>query len=125
MGRVPATLITATLLLTTLTSPASAQSPRIDGPQPSRLTFPIAAESTTLRADMMRSVRPNHWKRGALIGGGIATALVVALVASSSGDCGTADVPCVPLVFTVASGAFLLGALPGAMIGSFFPRDTL
>ncbi|MDZ4258964.1 MAG: hypothetical protein U0974_10215 [Gemmatimonadales bacterium] len=60
----------ATLLLAALTSPVSAQAPRIDGPQPSRLSFPVAAESTTLRADMMRSVRPNHWKRGALIGGG-------------------------------------------------------
>ena len=125
MGRVPATLLAATLLLAALAAPTPAQAPRIDGPRSSLLTLPVTAESTTLRADMIRSVRPNHWKRGALIGGGIATALVVALVASSSGDCGTADVPCVPLVFTVASGAFLLGALPGAMIGSFFPRDTL
>jgi hypothetical protein len=115
-----------TLLLAALTTSVSAQSPRIDGPQPSRLNFPIAAESTTLRADMMRSVRPNHWKRGALIGGGIATALLAAVVvSSSSGECGTHDLPCGFVIFAGATSAFLLGALPGALIGSFFPRDTL
>lgn len=115
-------LLAATLLLATLAPPAPAQAPRIDGPQPSRLSFPVAAESTTLRAGMMQSVRPNHWKRGALIGGGIATALVVALVAASD-DCGSN--PCMLVAVALAPVAFLGGAFPGALIGSFFPRDTL
>lgn len=121
MGRVPATLLAATLLLATLAPPAPAQAPRIDGPQPSRLTFPIAAESTTLRADMMRSVRPNHWKRGALIGGGVPAAIV--LIASIFDDCTGENCHLEGLAY--APGVFFLGALPGALIGSFFPRDTL
>jgi hypothetical protein len=70
---------------------------------------------------MMRSVRPNHWKRGALIGGGVPAAIV--LIASFFDDCTGENCHLAGLVY--APGVFLVGALPGALIGSFFPRDTL
>lgn len=122
MRRLSVALLGASLLLAALMSPTSAQAPRIDGPQPSRLTPAVVAESSTIRVGVMQSVRPNQWKRGALIGGGIATALFVALVASSD-DCGAS--PCMLVAVGIAPAAFLIGAFPGALIGSFFPRDTL
>ncbi|MDZ4258966.1 MAG: hypothetical protein U0974_10225 [Gemmatimonadales bacterium] len=121
MKRLPAGILGATMLLTTLTSPVSAQAPRIDGPQPSRLTPAVVAKASTLRADMMRSVRPNHWKRGALIGGAVPAAIV--LIASVFDDCTGENCHLEGLAY--APGVFFLGALPGALIGSFFPRDTL
>ncbi|MDZ4258965.1 MAG: hypothetical protein U0974_10220 [Gemmatimonadales bacterium] len=121
MRRFPAGILGATLLLAALAAPISAQAPRIDGPRSSRLTPAVAAEPSTLRASMMRSVRPNHWKRGALIGGGIVTVLFMVAVALD--DCTGGQ--CDGTALAYAPGVFLLGALPGSFIGSFFPRDTL
>jgi hypothetical protein len=45
------------------------------------------------------------------------------LIASFFDDCTGENCHLAGLVY--APGVFLVGALPGALIGSFFPRDTL
>jgi hypothetical protein len=64
-------------------------------------------------------VRPNHWKRGALIGF-VATAWPVARSAEVGGCGGWGSWAITKAAIPVSVGA--LGGLVGGLVGSFFPK---
>lgn len=113
------------LLATPVAAEAQGVSARIAGPAPSELLAvaphgplrqPLATDSMPL------SIRPTHWKEGALVGGlamGIGLALLAdgfCRSADSGADCGGAS-----------TAGFLLGGvvggLTGMLIGGQFPKD--
>jgi hypothetical protein len=118
------------LLLITIMIPTSASAQHATsglsgpGPGPSQLRGVGArgplAQPFTLDS-VRRTIRPTHWKEGALIGGVVTGASLAFLVhglcrsSDTSGDCGGA-----------LTGGFLvggvIGGLAGALVGGQFPK---
>jgi len=101
------------------------------GPKPLGLQQPAPLASAPARRDMAPTrfdtthVKPNHWKRGAVIGF-VATAvpMTIAFLATARGDDGDCS-PFTTTQCTVVAGAAILsvgalGALVGGLIGAFF-----
>lgn len=108
---------------------ASATPVAAQGPEPLGLRQPIPKVavpnriSTSIRLTDTVHVKPNHWKRGALIGF-VATALPVA-ISAAVGGCGGwvgegGACAITKAAITVSIGA--LGGLVGGLVGSFFPK---
>lgn len=96
--------------LTLLAGPAAAQgaAPRAG------LAQPVPSATTRWESSFRRdSVRPNEWKKGALIGGGIGAGfgLLLYAFANSIDDSNRSNVP-------LLIGPILIFALVGGMIGS-------
>lgn len=110
-------------LAITAISPIAAQQHRIAGPDPAA-AFVVLSEhrNTTLPASNFATPRPTHWKRGALIGGGIASAAWVIGSVVTTRSCSLSS--CTVATILATPAAFLLGALPGSLIGAQFPKDT-
>lgn len=103
------------------------------GPKPLGLQQPAPEASAPVRQRSSpvgfdtTHVKPNHWKRGAVIGF-VATAvpLTIAFLATAIGDDGDCG-PFTTTQCTVVAGAAILsvgalGALVGGFVGSFFPK---
>jgi hypothetical protein len=110
------------------TSALSAQTTSLDVTGPSALR-----EGTSLSAadalgastgrfpnlDVSSAVQGNHRKEGAIIGGSVLglTMLLVSLEANKYGDAGSVNVPLVTI------GGAAIGALLGAFIGGWIPKE--
>ncbi|MDX2261621.1 MAG: hypothetical protein SFU84_07975 [Gemmatimonadales bacterium] len=108
---------------------ASAAPLPAQGPEPLGLRQPIPKVAVPNRLSTITKltdtvhVKPNHWKRGALIGF-VATALPVA-ISAAVGGCGGwvgegGACAITKAAITVSVGA--LGGLVGGLVGSFFPK---
>lgn len=107
-----------------IAGPVAAQQPRITGPVPSVvISERTQVAYTNLEIPNLASPRPTHWKRGALIGGGIASAAWVVASIATTRSCSLSS--CTAVTILVTPVAFLLGALPGSLIGAQFPKDTI
>ncbi|HET9133469.1 MAG TPA: hypothetical protein VFN90_04125 [Gemmatimonadales bacterium] len=117
----PLRLALAPLLAATLgaASPVAAQSPTPVRVGLSNPTSETAAPAPRLRLEVPRTgieaAQGSHWRTGGIIGAGVG-AVAGLLLTGLNGEFTAGDA-----VFAVGFGA-LVGGIPGALIGSLFPK---
>ncbi len=90
------------------------------GPGPASALF--NAREKPDKVPLENLVPTTHWKKGALIGGTAASAawllwILPPFIRGEDSDLGVAFLAATPAIF-------ILGAIPGALIGGQFPRDA-
>ena len=120
--KLPAMLLALLALAQLSAAPISAQGPGALGlRQPAPAVSRNLDSRSSLQSDTAH-VKPNHWKRGALIGL-VAAAVPTAIYLLSTPGCGDLSEPgCTTMSGAVVVSVGALGALVGGLIGSFFPK---
>lgn len=125
-------LVTGCLSVCTVVTPVTVHAqlplgPRLPRSRQSFASTDAPAAINTFRADSGH-VRPNHWKRGAIIGlvaTAVPTAIVLLAHRRRPGECGPfSNSTCATVSWAVILSVGGLGALVGGFVGSFFPRTT-
>jgi len=82
-----------------------------------------AAPAAVVSNALPRTVKPTHWKRGALVGGAIGAAAWITYIATHGCGSTTTNERCVFIGIGMTPVAALIGAIPGALIGGMFPKE--
>ncbi|MBK7595594.1 MAG: hypothetical protein IPJ11_10205 [Gemmatimonadetes bacterium] len=120
--KAPRLILSLIALAHLTTAPLPAQ-----GPRPLGLQQPAPTASAPARRDLAPTefdathVKPNHWKRGAVIGTIVAMTPVALYMVSHGCGNGGSNL-CLGVGIGMLGLAGMIGWMTGGLIGSFFPK---